>query len=539
MVAFLWLLVSAWGAQVQLRVEPSELIIGQAGTAAVVVVTGGRGDARALQDRAPRLATDEGVAVEVRGSRQQYMNRNDQIMRIHEYQYRITALEEGSWQVGPVEIPLSDGTTAVAEAVTVTVRQRSAADESRAEVEVTGGFGQTNVWEGQVVLYGFRFESRIPGSDVEWKLPRFDGLRIPQQGKPVETEFVVDDPEGSILVRQGLVPLIATGTGKRDQGRAIAQVRIPVGRAGPFGFRRARTEPYYTDDAELTVRPLPPAPPGFSGLVGDFEVKSRLQPTAAVVGQSLDWELRVFGQGALEGFSLPPYEAPKASIYEKESRSTARIDGGKYAATASFQRVVVPTESGELSFPAFELITFSPTRGDYVTHRVELPTVEVRPGREGDGAVTSFADSDEALVESVEDEGVVPRPIVARGAASIVPAERWLPWLMFAVAGPGLAVLAHQGFLLGRRRWDAWQLAQRREATSAELVEALPPGEDPLAWLDRALSLAESEATAQGETDEILTGLRARLQRLRFSPGAEDPSLEEDIRQALIARGEP
>lgn len=531
------LAVSAAHAQVQvhLSAEPEKLGIGQTGRARLTIVTRIRRGPKA-PTRPPAVSAPDGLTVTYVGQSQQYSNRNGVLTQVNQFEYQVGATRVGEWSLGPVDVALSDGSTVQTNAVTLDVVPREDLQASR--FEVSASFSEDEVWEGEVVLYRFRFRSKADRVSVEWRHPRFDGVRLTQQGKPDVDRYVIDDPEGRITVEEGVVPLIATGTGVREQGPAIASVGIPVGPSrGLRLLQRVRTEQFATDPIQLVVRPLPDPPPDFSGLVGDFVLDSKLAATRATVGQSVSWTLSMRGDGALEGFFLPPYEAEHVSLYEGDIRLDAGLRDGRFVARAEYDRVVVPTEPGTWELPPFELITFSPSRGDYVTHRVEMPPLVVSPGREGEGAVTSFAPEREDGAESAapEDMGPVPRDIIRSGAATTLPTNAWLPWLLGLFGAPGLGLLGWDGMRRVRAWWSARRAVDERPATAVELL-ARAPASGPERWA--ALEGALRRALEEGRPPDVVQPLLDRIGRQRFAPGSErDASLDDEV--CMLIRATP
>jgi len=525
-VVISWCAAAALAATVQLQVEPESLVAGQTGRARVLVVSGGRGDAQANTSRPPMLAVQDGLQAGYVGQMSKFEARNGSITQVLQFDYRLTALQEGVWTVGPVQVALDDGTTAVARAVRVAVGPRPELGEERAAVVVEAGFDVREAVEGQVVLYRYLIRTTHAGATAEWRLPAFDGLRRPQLGKTAIREYSVDDPDGVIQVQEGLYPLIATGTGQRDQNAAIATVKIPLGRADMFGFRRVRSEPWATERAELRVVPLPPPPPGYSGLVGDFEVISRVDKRLAAVGQSIAWTVQIVGNGALEGYSLPPYEAPGAIVYEDDSRVVGRVEGSEYVSGAAFHRVVVPTEEGALQPPPLSLITFSPTRREYVTHNVDLPTITVMPGREGTGEVTSFGSPGDAA-DPVDL--AAPQEIRPTGPDTTLRLSALMPALLLVAALPGLLVLWASAAGWALRRARDRRAARQGAVSPASLVRSLPSDpEERWAALDAALT-----ATRASEDGPVLSALHAQVLRVRFAGHAPDAELEDEVLRAV------
>lgn len=529
MVALL-AIAAAQAQQVQLEVEPTTLGQGQAGTARVTIVSTWPKGAQP-SPRPPELRAPEGLRAVYAGQSQQYSVRNRVRTQVNQFEYQLTGLRTGDWKLGPVDVSFTDGSTLQSNPVTVKVVPRDSLQQNK--FDVSASFSDTDVWEGQVLLYEFRFQTTTDVVAVEWNHPRFDGVRQTQEGRPDVNRYMVEDPDGHITVEEGVVPLIATGTGHRDQGPAMAIIKTPTGpRRGLRLLQRVHVDQVVTDPIEIDVRPLPEAPPGFSGLVGEFKVDSKVGTTRGTVGQSIPWTVTIRGNGALEGYALPPYEAERVSIYENEANIAARVNDGAFEALARFERVLVPTEAGTLKLPALELVTFSTARGRYVTHRVDLPTIEVSPGREGEGEITSFAtpvEEGEPLPEG--ERGPVPRGIIRTGAATALPTGAWLPWLLALFVLPGLGSLGWDAARTARRWWRARTTVPEATQTPADRLAAAPAsGPERWAALEEALRQAKQESAEElPEVDTLLE----RVGRMRFAPGTHDPDLNDDVVRAI------
>ncbi|MCA9489594.1 MAG: BatD family protein [Myxococcales bacterium] len=525
-----WVAAAAQAAQVQLVVEPTRLVQGQRGTVRLNVVLDGREhfDTRLV----PPLPTGNGLRATFVSNVSQVQRVNlGQMTRVVQYQYTLDAGKAGDWDVGPVELKMADGTVVRAPLVRVHVSERP--EQAAMETSVSaalhttrpaGADGTPRAWEGQVLTYERRVESRSRQTRVSWSDPNLEGLRPVHLGAPEERHFTIEDPDGTVDVIRAVYPLVATGLGHHDLGPATATIQVPSRSGGGF-FGAYRTEVLMSDPVVLDVDRLPPAPPGFSGLVGDFTLNSRLDASRVVTGQSVPWTLVLTGDGSLEGAELPPFEAPGFSVYDSNPRIEARVDGEGYLSSATFSRVLVPTEVGEVDLPDLDLVVFSPSKGAYEHLRVELPTLTVQQGKEGDGAVTTFG---QAPVEGAADPNV-PRPPMASGRASAMSLRPLLIPALLAALVPGVGLLLKDvvAFALARRRS---RVTEERPPTAAELVAALPA--DPaerLAVLDQALRLCEVAASSPEEIRE----LRKRLGRVRFGGGEPDPTLEDDIRRLV------
>jgi hypothetical protein len=469
----------ATAARVELVSKTDRLVTGQAITVQLQVHDG---EVR----RPPTLVTGRGLDASYVGSRQTIKSQNFQrFVQIQSYEYRVTAMEEGAWTIGPMEITLSDGTVLGVSPLTLTVTERVEGVDGP-EMSAIAGFAGTEAWVGETVVYTFRGQSRSAVPDVTWTLPDFDGMRDPTDGALDGREYVVDDPDGAFSVSEGWKPLLVTRPGDLRFGGALAQFGIREGR-NSWGFVQRRVERRVTDPLSVLAKPLPPAPDGFSGLVGDFQLESSFGRTQAAVGQSVPWVLEFVGDGTLEGLTWELPEVDGATVYEGSFDSTARIQDGRYVAFGRFEHVLVPTRPGELQPPPSNWIVFSPTLGEYVTKTLEHPVLRVSGAAEDVAEVESFGQA-----PSLDDlsDALALRELKQGGRARAWQASVWLPWLLGVLGLPGLWWLGTDGLVMWKARPRRTSEAEL-PASPVDLLESLP--EDPVlcaARLDEALRRA-------------------------------------------------
>lgn len=528
MVALLLLVGAALADVVRLEVAPERLAVGQIGSASIVVVSDGR--APIVESAAPpRLLAERGLRIGFVGQTQQYMNRNGQVSRVRRFQYEMAAMEAGEWTVGPVELRLQDGTTAVAAPVRVRVEARDASGApGEAGPLLEAGFDSDVAWEGEVVLYTYRLTSRARGVGVEWRLPDFTGLRAPRYAAPSERTFEIVDPEGTLTVHEGVQPLVVVGAGRHDQPAAIAAVRVPLSMSDLLGSRRLPAPEYYVGSpSPLEVRALPPPPPGFTGIVGDVTVASSVDARDAAVGSSIPWTIRIQGDASVDALSLPVFAADGVSVYDDDTTVEARVDGSTFVATGEVRRVLVPTTQGVLDLPDATVVTFSPTEGRYVTHTVAMPSIDVAGGHEGASEMQRFGT---ASVEAGEEEAPISlRPSYATGRATLPPLAMWLAPLLAAAALPGIAVLVRDGAERARAIAARRRDARKPPPGARQILARLPAEPEPrLAALDHALRLLEIRTPG----DPSLRELRRRIGRARFGGGPPDLDLAADLEAA-------
>jgi hypothetical protein len=538
---------ASWAAEAELRLVAPELAVGQ--TSGVrVVVRGQRPTAP------PRLTVspDEGLAIAYEQQSNQVTIVNGRVNESTEFLYRVTAREPGRYTLGPGRVEI--GTREVlTNAVDLVVRP--AADGQPEGVTAYAGFLVEKAYVGQVVVFRRGLRSPLPIDRDAWAALPLDGLLSPRDGAPAYAEYVLRGDDGQTFVKEEFHPKIARAVGEREVPATAARVavRIPGAGRGPFSIGRTRTEVVAVPGSALRVEPLPPAPPDFSGLVGRFTFTAELDRTDAAVGDSVNLVVRAVGDGALEGFELPPTPSGAAyRTYDGSPATSARVDASGFAAEGVFSRVVVPTRRGEIELPPLRIVTFDPVDGRYVTHTVPLPPLRVAAGRDDDGAGSaSFVtpDADTGLVVEPAFEGVrEPRRSGWVHLAWIGPV---MPFTLGLAALPLLVLGAADGL-----RWLRAGLARLparsapRPLTPAQRLARLPSdGAERLRVLDGALRAAVAEAVGEPvgtlDRDRAVDGLGDRadevralfraLDRARFGDGAAPPDLPARVGAAVRA----
>lgn len=492
---------SAWAAPtLQVVAEPPSLLVGQTGTLHIMVISEGGAGAEVARGRSPSVPTEEGLDLRYRGMGSRFSASGGRIVSVITYQYSLDSLLEGTWDVGPVEVTLADGSILRSDSVQVVVKARDPSQTAGDTFQVTAGFDELQAWEGQLLLYHYSMETTLSGVRAGWKLPAFDGLRQPQYGQPIEQTYQVVDGDVTITTVKGSVPLIATGTGSLTIPPAIATVEVPYGR-GFGGWRQQRQERRATEPQTLVVKRLPPAPADFSGIVGDVTVRAVLERNQAAVGESIGLTLSIQSDGSLEGLAPPPYSAPGVSVYDDASRVDGQVGENGYRGVASFRRVLVPIDPGTIDLPPVSLVTFSPKKGEYVTHSIDVGDLVATPGREGTGEIESFATDDGA---PVEEQKVVLREPWTWGFVQTPRIGLAIPILLVGAAAPGAVTMTAQGLVALRRRWRARKVAALGPPSPFSYLRGLPDDVDGrLAAYDAALrqALANRQGVDIGALD--------------------------------------
>ena len=146
-------------------------------------------------------------------------------------------------------------------------------------------------------------------------------------------------------------------------------------------FARAHTTSatVRSNAVQLDVRPLPqPAPQGFTGAVGQFELESNLVPAQPKTGEPLTWTLTLKGSGNWPGaVALPARAIPSdfRTLQPKQHKEFA--EGELFSGGLSEDLVLIPNQPGDYHLDPVRFVYFDPAKGRYQTIEATPPVLHV------------------------------------------------------------------------------------------------------------------------------------------------------------------
>ncbi len=307
-----------------------------------------------------------------------------------------------------------------------------------------------------------------------------------------------------------------------------------------------------TDSLRLVVLPLPEAgrPANFTGAVGRFSIRARLEPSEVPAGEATALVVEVEGSGNIN--ALPPPRIPELSGIDYHSPgedARIRIAQGEINGVKRFTWVLVPREPGAMEIPAIEYPYFDPELGQYLIASAAPLTLGVQPGHGIAASATTAPPVIRAL--KAEPAGAPPLAWVRSPGFTILlvaPLLALVPLIIIRrrAAHPRLPTVRKRK-RTSRRLRRATLLELRREAAASgpELFHAL----DALIRKEIALllgspgmvrSAADTLAAALADhgvptaTTHALASLLTRIESARYQPAT--PGAE--TRLALIEEAE-
>lgn len=408
---------------------------------------------------------------------------------------------------------------------------------------------------GQQVLYTIYLFTREDIANIApAALPAFKGFWVQDIPIPQHPPMEMVELDGR---RYGRVPLIQKALFPLRSGNfpvegATLDLTVEhYDRSFFFGPAVARPETVRlrTDGQILNVQPLPPAPPGFAGAVGQLTLTARLEPRQLRIGEAATLTVQLSGTGNLQGLPEPKLTAPAGlTLYPPQREGKDEIAGTTVRGRRSWSYVVVPARAGSYQVEPPRVSYFDPTSREYRT--ATAPALEM----------TALPQPKVGPVGTMGNLGAEGRD--PRAARSSLDArnpggqggQRWarlLPWFIAVPSGLALMLL-----FLRRRPFGAGGPAGPAPA-AARLEQALAEaaGERPRqvaarleeAWRDflaerwqlpRATPAPKwSAALALRKVDDVSLGeLEALLDEFDYLRHAPQLSTTDTLRAEVIAR---
>ncbi len=140
----------------------------------------------------------------------------------------------------------------------------------------------------------------------------------------------------------------------------------------------------------INVKPLPfeNRPPGFSGAVGTFNIRSSIDNTQVKANEPLTLKYIISGQGNLELINNPDVSfPPDFDTYEPKVINNIRANVSGISGSRTFEYLLIPRNPGNFSIKPFEFSYFDPGSKSYKTLKTEEYNISIAKGDEVSGDV--------------------------------------------------------------------------------------------------------------------------------------------------------
>ncbi|MCM1067295.1 MAG: BatD family protein [Muribaculaceae bacterium] len=246
-------------------------------------------------------------------------------------------------------------------------------------------FSKSSVYEQEPVVATIKVYTKYDiSSFLPTTQPAFEGFLCEEL--PVTLETSIEHYNGqnyhtAVLKRLLLYPQkagkLSVNSGKYD----VTIVQYESVNMGFFRTQRPVEREVTTSSnaATLTVKELPkPAPAGFNGAVGRFNVSTTLEPELMRTNEASVYSYIVKGRGNIKYLSEPGVQFPAGiDAYTPKTEINANVTGGSnMSGTFATLYTIVPQEVGNFTIEGLPFVYFDPETERYET--VEVPDTPIK-----------------------------------------------------------------------------------------------------------------------------------------------------------------
>lgn len=410
------------------------------------------------------------------------------------YSYRLTPRRTGKLEIPAIAVPIDAGRTNVlrTQPVSINVTEPETTEDFHLELK----FSKTNFYVGEPVVLTLIWYLGKDVESVTFNLPflkdesfAFIDPKVDQ--KPGKQYFQIEAGGTRVIAERGTAVhngrefttlsfskvLLAKRPGVYVAPESTVSCRALVGYSrrqqgrSPFDnffdddfFNPAKRGIYKTfvscaAPLRLTVLALPEEgrPPGFTGLVGHFQVEASATPLDVNIGDPITLEISVSGGPYLDNVTIPPLA--NAPEFEKDFKIPEEMASGTTQGNARlFSQTLRPKSADVKTIPSIEIPFFNPDSARYETARTRPISLMVKPAKvltsadvEGKPQETAHKKSElenwsQGIAYNYEGPEVLEQQVYR--ISSIVRSPLWLA----TVLAPVLVFLALLAFTTVRQR---------------------------------------------------------------------------------------
>lgn len=222
----------------------------------------------------------------------------------------------------------------------------------------------------------------------------------------------------------------------------------------------------------VKILPLPVEnrPEEFSGAVGTFDITAEAMPIHATAGDPVMFQLKISGSGNFDRVTTPVFEQSDSWKPYQPTVKFSPADSAGLSGEKTFERALVPLQSGTLEIPALAFSFFDPVKDDYVTRHTTPIQIKVAPAPVATTTPLHAGPATASGNTASPDAPVASRPQQARAPLSI-PSRLGNAWIIAIVLLVAAATSAATWFIR-RKRWTAVDPVKPRLSDSRATVSA-------------------------------------------------------------------
>lgn len=324
----------------------------------------------------PKLRGTEDFEVQSSGSSSQMSIINGVAQSKKIFQFILMPKKAGTFTVGPAEIEVDGKVFHSNEEIVKVSKSQSNKQETNRPVFIETSVSNKEPYVNEQVIFTFKLFSRVQITNASFeKLPEFKGLWKEDLQGEKEYETVINGVPWQVTeIKYAIFPS-EEGKMTIEPFQLVASVVTTERRNNPSPFfdsffnmsRRLQQVRLRSNPVELNVKPLPNEgkPINFSGLVGNFSIRSELSKNSLQVGESATLTLQAEGNGNIRDGKLPDIQWDGFKIYDDRPELNLRKTDKGIMGLKTIKKALVPLRPGSFQIPPIALSYFEPQSHSY------------------------------------------------------------------------------------------------------------------------------------------------------------------------------
>lgn len=272
---------------------------------------------------------------------------------------------------------------------------------------------RTSIWAGEV--FGLTYELSAARRTNPQITPVFDWNAAPLVAedwtRPEVNESVVGGERRVNVVFRTRAVAKAPNTIKLEAASHVLSIQTGTIGFGIISQPRMEQVSVTSDQPTMEIKPLPAAPAGFSGAVGQFKLVSKVVPEKAAVGEPVTWTLELSGTGNWPDIAgLPSRDVSNDFQVVQPKAKRTPSEGKLFDVVLAEDVVLVPTKPGSYTLGPINFIYFDPKSGTYKTISAPRSTVAITApaGSPSAGAAPTAGETKSEAGKAAADTATTP-----------------------------------------------------------------------------------------------------------------------------------
>jgi len=317
------------------------------------------------------------------------------------YSYYVSASKEGSYTISPASV-YANKKNISSNPLTIKVVKGKKQESNNIEKNlfITVNTTKKNIIVGEQIIVSYKLHTRLELENTELsQLPNLNGFwkKDLESSSRFKREVINGVPYNTAIIKKTVLTAQKSGKLEIDPIQVTCSIRITNQRnrrdpfANFFNTYNVKEEIINSKSITINVKELPnPKPNNFLGIVGNFEISSKIDKKEINANDALSYTVKLTGTGNIE--LIKPFEINFPKDFEVyDPKVTEKIfQGGIKRSIKTFEYLLIPRYKGEYKIPSYNFSFFDTKQKKYISKYTKSHKINVLESNNNEETVTSF-----------------------------------------------------------------------------------------------------------------------------------------------------